>query len=109
MMKRISSVMGQLIAPLSALVGYLSSASVAFQSASFQPFISFGPIFTSTLSGELAGRSTEVNESPDFVRKSFARSQSENLDHGPTKMWKLQSFAWTVMGLFFAKVSSAGF
>src|SRR5689334_13163204 len=108
MMKRISSVIGQLIAAGSAFVGYLRSASAFFQSASFQPLISVGPIFTTTLSGELAGRSDDSKDSPDFVRKSFARSQSVNFDHGPTKMWKLQSFACTVIGFFCANDSSAG-
>src|SRR5512141_1063013 len=109
MMNRISDVIGQLIWAGSAFVGYLRSASAFFQLPSFQPFTSVGPIFTITLSLAPAGRSVDVKDRPDFVRKSFARSQSENLDHGPTKMWKLQSLAWTVITLFFANVSSAGF
>ena len=54
MMKRISSVIGQLMAFLSAEVGYLRSASAFFTSASLYPFSSVGPIFRITLSGEVA-------------------------------------------------------
>src|SRR5258706_717581 len=97
------------MALLAAVFGYLRSAS-AFSAAFWsQPFSSVGPIFTSTLSVELAGRSVEVNESPAFVRKSLARSHSENFDQGPTKMWKLHSLAWTEMGFVFANDSSPGF
>src|SRR5258708_21175720 len=102
------------MARLSAAVGYFRSASAlaygfGFFGSASQPFPSFGPIFTITVSDDPAGRSDEVNDRPDFVRKSFTRSQSENFDQGPTKMWKLQSLAWTVIGFAFAKVSSAGF
>src|SRR6476469_3773550 len=97
------------MALLSALFGYLRSPSAFSTDLWSQPFTSVGPIFMITLSGELAGSSVDVNESPALVRKSLARSQSENFDQGPTKMWKLQSLAWTVMGFAFANVSSAGF
>ena len=90
-------------------VGYLRSASAFLASASFQPLSSVGPILTITLSGEPAGKSVAVNESPDLVRKSCARSQSENFVNGVTKMWKLQSFACTVIGFFCWNSSSAGF
>ena len=39
----------------------------------------------------------------------MARSQSLNFDHGPTKIWKLQSFAGTENTLAFANVARAGF
>src|SRR6478672_10395243 len=106
MMKRMRSVIGQLMAFLSAAVGYLRSASAFFTLASFQPLISVGPIFMTTLSFESAGRLVEVKDSPDLVRKSLARSQSVKFDQGPTKMWKLHSFACTDTTLFFANVSS---
>src|SRR5258706_14660715 len=109
MMKRIRSVIGQLMASLAAEVGYFRSARAFFTSASLYPLSSVGPIFRMTLSGDVAGRSLDVNDSPDFVRKSFARSQSENFDHGPTKMWNWHSFAWTEIGFVLAKVSSPGF
>src|SRR6476660_7904907 len=97
------------MAALSAAFGYLRSASAFSAAFGSQPFSSVGPIFMVTLSGELSGKSVDVNDSPAFVRKSLALSQSENFDQGPTKMWKLQSLAWTVIGFAFAKVSSAGF
>src|SRR5258706_67047 len=102
------------MALLSAAVGYFSSASAlaygfGFFGSASQPFTSFDPIFTITVSGDPAGRSDEVNDRPDFVRKSFTRSQSLNFDHGPTKMWKLHSLAWTVIGFVFANDSSPGF
>src|SRR4051812_17435546 len=100
MMNRISSDMPQLIWFLSAPVGYFVSARIFLNSASFQPFNSLSlPTLMSTLSGEVAGSVVDVNDNPDLVMKSFALSQSLNLDHGPTKMWKLQSFAATVIGL----------
>src|SRR5512135_3306523 len=108
MMNKISSVMPQLIAFLSAAFGYLRSASALLYAASLNPLISVGPIFVTTLSGDPAGRSVELKDKPALVRKSFALSQSENFDHGPTKMWKLQSFAATEIAFAFWKVSSAG-
>src|SRR5450755_1733020 len=109
MMKRMRIVIGQLMAFLSAAVGYLRSARAFFTVASFQPFTTVGPIFMITLSAESAGRVVDTKDNPDLVRKSFARSQSLNFDHGPTKMWKLQSFACTVTTFVVAKLSSAGF
>src|SRR5258706_8526267 len=109
MMKRMRIVIGQLMALLSAAVGYLRSASAFFTLASFHPFTSVGPIFMITLSFASAGRSVDVNDRPDLVRKSLARSQSVKFDQGPTKMWKLHSFACTDTTLFFANDSSAGF
>src|ERR1041385_8208663 len=108
MMNRMSSVIGQLMAALSAAFGYLRSASALSHAFGSKPFSSVGPILAVTLSGDPAGRSVDVNDNPAFVRKSFALSQSENFDQGPTKMWKLQSFACTEIGFAFANVSSAG-
>src|SRR5258706_15592579 len=105
MMKRMRIVIGQLMALLSAAVGYLRSASAFFTLASFQPGTSVGPIFMTTLSFASAGRSVDVNERPDLVRKSLARSQSLKFVVGRTKMWKLQSFAWTEITFAFAKDS----
>jgi hypothetical protein len=42
-------------------------------------------------------------------RKSFALSQAVWRDHGPMKMWKLQSLAATEMGVVSWYRSSAGF
>src|SRR5689334_15192805 len=108
MMNRISSVMPQLIEFLSAAFGYLRSARTLLYAAVSKPLISVGPILATTLSAEPAGRSVDVNDSPALVRKSFALSQSENFDHGPTKMWKLQSLAATVIGFAAENDSSAG-
>src|SRR5690348_2493401 len=107
--KSTTSVITQFTCARSAFAGYLRSASAFFHAASFQPLSLVGPIFATTLSAAPAGSSPDENERPDLVRKSFALSQSLYLDHGPTKMWKLQSFACTVIGFAFAKVSSAGF
>src|SRR5690242_19898642 len=109
MMKRMRSAIGQLMAFLSAAVVYFRSASAFFTFASFHPFTSVGPIFITTLSFASAGSVVDVNDRPDLVRKSLARSQSVKFDQGPTKMWKLQSFACTVIGFALAKVSSPGF
>src|SRR2546430_963429 len=108
MMNRINSVMPQLIWFLSAAVGYLRSASAFLYAASFQPLSSVGPILATTLSAELAGRSVDVKDSPALVRKSLVLSQSENFDHGPTKMWKWQSFAATVIAFVLANDSRPG-
>src|SRR3954465_15147102 len=106
MMNRMPSVMPQLISSFFAEVGYLRSASAFLYAPSSQPFSSVGPILVSTDGPAVpAGNSVVVNDSPDLVRKSFVLSQSVNLDHGPTKMWKLHSRACTVMGLVFANVS----
>ena len=54
--------------------------------------------------------STDLKDRPCLVRKSLALSQSVNLLHGPTKMWKLQiaGSAATVIGVFAEYASSAG-
>src|SRR5882672_321781 len=108
MIHRISNVIGQLIAFLSALVGYLRSASTFLYAASSKPLISVSPTLVITASVDPAGSVVDVNDKPALVRKSLALSHSENFDHGPTKMWKLQSFAATVIGFAFANDSSAG-
>src|SRR5437868_9876256 len=108
MMNRINSVMPQLIAFLSAAFGYLRSASALLYASAVNPLSSVGPILVTTLSAASAGRSVDVKDRPALVRKSFVLSQSENLDHGPTKMWKWQSFAAPEIALALANDSSAG-
>src|SRR5436190_18389019 len=108
MMNRISSAMPQLIEFLSAAFGYLRSASALLYASALNPLSSVGPIFVTTGSAASAGRSVDVNDSPALVRKSFVLSQSENFDHGPTKMWKLQSLAATEIAFAFWNDSSAG-
>ena len=100
--------MPQLIAFLSAAFGYLRSASALLYASALNPLSSVGPIFVTTASAASAGRSVDVNDSPALVRKSFVLSQSENFDHGPTKMWKLQSLAATEIAFAFWNDSSAG-
>src|SRR5947207_13340922 len=94
-MKRFSSVIPQLIAFLSAAFGYFRSASALLYASALNPLSSVGPIFVTTVSAESAGRSVDENDSPALVKKSFVLSQSVNFDQGPTKRWKLQSFADT--------------
>src|SRR5262249_54037656 len=87
MMTRITSVMNQLIFLGSAAFGKPLDASAAVHLALSQPCIFVPPMSTST---DLdPGVFAVLNDRPDLVRKSCARSQSVNFDHGPTKMWKL--------------------
>src|SRR5689334_21443936 len=99
MMTRISSVINQFTLPLSAADGAPAAFSVPVSLAWSQPSIFSLPIEVVTLP---AGPSTDLNDRPCFVRKSLTRSQSENLLHGPTKMWNSQSagFAATLIGVF---------
>src|SRR5664279_2728787 len=85
-MNRISSVMPQLIAFLSAPVGYPCAFSVSRIFFSSKPESSVSPIFVVT--ADPAGRSLDLNDRPYFVSASLVLSHSENFDHGPTKMWK---------------------
>ena len=90
--------MSQLTWLLSALSGAPAALSV---SASFfwsQPSIFTSPMVVTTDFPPSAG--TDLNDRPCLVRKSLVRSQSENLLHGPTKMWNWQSVAATVIGVF---------
>src|SRR5262245_57271942 len=65
-------------------------------------------VVTTSLPGS-AG--TDLNDKPCFVRKSLTRSHAENLLHGPTNRWNLQSasFAGTTTGVLLANSSSVGF
>src|SRR5437868_9911643 len=108
MMTRISSVITQFTLLLSAVGGAPDSLSVAASCFWSQPSTFLSPMVVVTLP---AGPSTDLNESPCFVKKSFTRSQSENWLQGPTNRWNLQSagFAATVMVVFSENCSSAGF
>src|SRR3989454_9360409 len=105
MMTRITSAITQFTLLLSALGGAPAAFSVAASFAWSQPSIFCSPIVVVTLA---AGPSTDLNDRPCLVRKSLTRSQSENLLHGPTKMWNSQSVAATVIGVFAEYSSSAG-
>src|SRR5580765_6690680 len=98
MMNRISRVMPQLTFDLSAVGGAPAAFRVAVSFAWSQPSTFSVPMVATTLPGSPG---TDLNERPCLVRKSFTRSQSENLLHGPTKMWNLQSasLAETVIGV----------
>src|SRR5258706_4956964 len=107
MMTSSTSVMTQFTLLLSALAGAPFAFSV---SASFfwsQLSILVVAIVVVTV---LPSAGTDLNDNPCLVRKSFTRSQSENLLHRPTKMWNLQAagFAATVIGVFSENCSSAG-
>src|SRR5437867_2114377 len=93
---------------VSAPLGNPAAVRAAFASLSFQPWSSVAPIVTITLSTEPEGGALDWNEIPCLVSKSFARSHSANLDHGPTKTWRWQSVASIVTGVLAAAVSSAG-
>src|SRR5882724_3418808 len=99
MMTRISSVITQFTLLLSALGG---APAVFRVSASFfwsHPSTFTSPIVVTTLPGS---PTTDLNDRPCLVRKSLTRSQSENLLHGPTKMWNWQvaGSAATVIAFF---------
>src|SRR4051812_37405290 len=108
MMNRINSAITQLTFDLSAVAGAPACFNVDASFAWSQPSTCVVPIFVTTLP---AGPDTDLNESPCFVRKSLTRSQSENLLHGPTKIWNLQSasLAATEICVFCENSSSAGF
>src|SRR5215471_20019763 len=108
MMTRMTSVMNQLIFALSAAFGKFLAASAAVHFAESQPCTLVPPRSMSTDFDP--GLSTVLNERPDLVRKSWARSQSENFDHGPTNMcsWHADRSAVTVIGLALAKASRSG-
>src|ERR1043165_4160671 len=108
MMTMMSSAMNQFTLLLSAVGGAPASLRLAPSTFWSQPSIFLSPIVVVTLP---AGPSTDLNDKPCLVRKSLTRSQSENVLHGPTKMWNLQSagFAATVIGVFAENASSVGF
>src|SRR6185312_1333529 len=108
MMKRISSAITQFTLLLSAEAGAPAALRVAASFAWSQPSTFWSPIDVTTAP---AGPSIDLNDRPCLVRKSLTRSQSENLLHGPTKMWNWHSreFAWTEIGVLAENCSSAGF
>src|SRR5436190_15304451 len=107
MMKRISRVIPQFTLDLSAVGGAPAAFSVSVSFFWSQPSIFSLPIVATTFPGSPG---TDLNERPCFVRKSLTRSQSENVLHGPTNRWNLQSasLAATVIGFFAENSSSAG-
>src|SRR5437660_1206491 len=100
MMTRISSAMNQLIWLVSAdfgtilpsaafcRFGYPASNNTAFHLAASNPVTLVVPTDMSTDFDP--GTLTILNERPDLVSKSCARSHCVKFDHGPTKIWKLQ-------------------
>ena len=70
-------------------IGAFSDSAIVFWS---QPSIRVAPTVVTTAFPDSAG--TDLNDRPCLVRKSFARSQSENLLHGPTKRWNV-GLMWT--------------
>src|SRR2546428_13683071 len=81
-----------------------------FRSVSFfwsHPSILVVPMVVVTV---LPSAGTDLNDNPRFVRKAFPRSQSENLLHGPTKMWDWHpaGVAATGNGFLCGNSSSAG-
>src|SRR4051812_8107160 len=107
MITRITSAITQLILALSGAVLWPVFASAAVSAFWSQPDTTSLPIVVVTLP---ASPGTDLNERPCLVRKSLVRSQSENLLHGPTKMWNWQSLslAATVIGVFCEYSSSPG-
>src|SRR5262245_19508883 len=101
MMTRISSAITQLTFFRSAVFGKFLAERAAVHLALSQPCTLVPPTSMST---DLdPGACTVLNDRPNLVRKSCARSQSVNFDHGPTKLWKLHVdwSAETVIGLAF--------
>src|SRR5262245_3345752 len=88
MITRMISARIQLMRAGSAAFGYPAAVSAAVHLSVSQPSIWVWPIDTD--GAVPAGAASVVKESPCLVRKSLALSHSVNLDHGPTKMWKLQ-------------------
>src|SRR2546426_7251786 len=107
MITRINSAMTQFTLLLSALAGAPACFSAAVSFFWSQPSILVVPMVVVTV---LPSAGTDLNDNPCFVRKSFTRSQSENLLHGPTKRWNWHSagLAATVIGFFCENSSSAG-
>src|SRR5713226_8229724 len=83
--------MNQFTFDLSAVAGkpasFRAAASLGKPSLASKPSSFLSP--TAMRTGEPGGAFTEVNDRPDLVSASLARSHSVNFDHGPTKMWKL--------------------
>src|SRR5690349_14789524 len=105
MMTRISSAITQLMRVLSGVAEWpavLSAAASTFWSGpSILTAVAPSPIVVTT--GEPAAPSSDLKDRPCLVRKSLVLSQSENLLHGPTKLWNLQlavSAGRKIRGLF---------
>src|ERR1044072_2848191 len=83
--------MNQLTFDLSAVAekpaSFSAAASLPWPSLASKPSSFLSLIAMTT--GEPGAPLTEVNDRPDLVSASLARSHSVNFDHGPTKMWKL--------------------
>src|ERR1700756_4976154 len=90
----------------SAAAGYPLAASASLYFASSHPCSSTSPILVTTVWPSTGG--SDSNESPDLVRKSLARSQSEYFVLAVGKMWKLQSVAATEIGVLAWNCSNAG-
>src|SRR5690349_15118172 len=112
-MTRISSAMNQLTAlrsaPATKPASFSAALSLGRPSLASKPssFLSLMLITT----GEPAAPLIEVKDRPDLVSASLARSHSVNLDHGPTKMWKLHCAGSAVTEILVLawKLSNAGF
>src|SRR5262245_47051706 len=106
MITRSTSAQNQSTLSLSAVGGAPAAFSVSASAFWSQPSTDLSPMVVTTL----LAAGIEVNERPCFVRKSWTRSQSENLLHGPTNRWKLHSpgLAATVIFVFSENDSSAG-
>src|ERR1043166_5328263 len=97
MMTRMISAATQLTLLESAFGGYPVVFNASAYLAGSQPSIVTVPIFVTTSLPGTAG--TDVNDSPALPRKSLARSHAVCRDHGPMKIWKLQSLAATSIGV----------
>src|SRR2546422_11179927 len=106
-MTRIRWAITQFSLLLPALAGAPACFSAALSFFWSQPAIFTVPMVVVTV---LPSAGTDLNDRPCLVRKSFTLSQSENLLHGPTKMWNWHSagLAATVIGFFCENSSSAG-
>src|SRR5215813_2896127 len=97
MMTRMISAATQFTLLRSAFGGYPVAFSASAYLAASQPSIVTLPIFVTT--SLPAGDGTDANDRPALPRKSLARSHAVCRDHGPMKMWKLQSLAATSIGV----------
>src|SRR4029077_4847075 len=89
MITRISSAITQFTLLLSAVSGAPALFSAAASFAWSQPSTFAPPMLVTTSLPGSAG--IDLNDRPCLVRESVTRFQFENLLHGPTKMWNLQS------------------
>src|SRR3954452_24017158 len=112
MMTRITSAMTQLMRDLSGVAEWPAFCSAAASTFWYGPSTlaasATPPIWVTT--PEPGAPLADLKDKPCLVRKSLVRSQSENVLHGPTKMWKWQvdGSAVTVIGVFAWNSSSPG-